>query len=61
MEKDAAPEPPAKKKTKKWIGGEVPIDLYDALAEIAQEDEVPLTIVYRWALRDFVAARKSTS
>ena len=53
------PEPPAKIKTKHWIGGEVPMDLYEDLVAIAEADEVPLTVVYRWALRDFVAGRKA--
>lgn len=47
-----------KKKTKQWIGGYIPIDLYDGLKAIAKADEVPLSILYRWALRDFVAGRK---
>jgi hypothetical protein len=49
-------EPPAK--TKQWIGGEIPMDLYLSLKKIAEADEVPLTIVYRWALRDYVEGRK---
>jgi hypothetical protein len=47
------------KKTKQWVGGEIPIDLYDDLKRIAKDDMVPLTVVYRWALADFVAGRKS--
>lgn len=55
---EEAPQEP-KAKTKQWIGGEIPIPLYDALKEIAEEDMVPLTVVYRWALSDYVAGRKA--
>lgn len=51
-------EPEAK--TKKWIGGEVPVELYDELSKIAKADMVPMTVVYRWALADFVAGRKGS-
>jgi hypothetical protein len=55
---DETPAPPEpKQKTKQWIGGEIPIDLYNALKKIAEDDMVPLTIVYRWALSDYVAGR----
>ncbi len=54
--KEGAPQGP-KEKTKQWIGGEVPVSLYDALKKIAEEDMVPLTVVYRWALSDYVAGR----
>lgn len=54
---EAPPEPKAK--TKQWIGGEIPISLYDDLKKIAETDMVPLTIVYRWALSDYVAGRKA--
>lgn len=57
MANDTVPEPPAK--TKQWIGGEVPMDLYLELKKIAEADMVPMTVVYRWALADFVAGRKS--
>jgi len=51
-------EPPAK--TKQWIGGEVPMALYEELKKIADADMVPMTVVYRWALADFVAGRKGS-
>jgi hypothetical protein len=53
------PQEEPRKKTKQWIGGEVPVDLYDQLKKIAEADMVPLTIVYRWALSDYVAGRTS--
>lgn len=57
---DETPAPPEpKQKTKQWIGGEIPIKLYDDLKKIAEDDMVPLTVVYRWALSDYVARREA--
>lgn len=52
---EEAPEEPKKR----WIGGEVDTSLYKELKAIAEADDVPLTIIYRWALKDFVAGRKT--
>lgn len=43
---------------KKWVGGEIDEALYDDLNAIAKADMVPMTVVMRWALADFVAGRK---
>lgn len=45
---------------KKWVGGEIDEALYDKLSKIAKADMVPMTVVMRWALADFVAGRGQT-
>jgi hypothetical protein len=56
-------EPETRRKAgpgKKWVGGEIDEALYDELSKIAKADMVPMTVVMRWALADFVAGRKQT-